>query len=232
MRAHFLVPTAFLVACSSSGSETASGAPVPPPSAPTADAAAAAPAVEATLASYLVGRFDSKAQAARDRQYFAIQLRICRIQAEDIGLNVLYVEQARMDALAAPYRQRLYVLDRVGDPGSREVGARVLERADPDAAIGACDRQAALKLTRATVTERQGCVVFMVWDGAQFTGTTRAKDCASTVEGASYATSEVTISASRFISWDRGFALDDTQVWGAVKGPYEFDRRTALEARE
>jgi hypothetical protein len=42
------------------------------------------------------------------------------------------------------------------------------------------------------------------------------------LRGASYATSKVTIEEGLIISWDQGFNEEDEQVWGAVKGGYEF----------
>ncbi len=47
-------------------------------------------------------------------------------------------------------------------------------------------------------------------------------------QGASYATSEVTLDEVALESWDRGYDDTDTQVWGATQGPYVFIRRTAL----
>lgn len=220
-----------VTACSPSG-ETSEKPLVPDPAADAAAPVAAPLAIESLLASYLVGRFDSKAQAGRDKSYFGIQLRICRVDAGALGSHVLYVEQARMDTLARPYRQRLYVLAREGGASDQRVKSRVFELNDPDAAIGLCEHAAPPRFTPANVVERPGCGVSLVWDGAMFAGKTTAKDCVSTLEGASYATSEVTIADARFVSWDRGFSSDGTQVWGAVKGPYEFDRRTVREEAE
>lgn len=48
------------------------------------------------------------------------------------------------------------------------------------------------------------------------------KQCPSDRKGAAYATSEVTITPERLLSWDRGYNEKDEQVWGAEKGGYEF----------
>ena len=39
-----------------------------------------------------------------------------------------------------------------------------------------------------------------------------------------YATSEVTVSSDRIASWDRGYDQAGSQVWGAEKAAYVFDR--------
>ncbi|HDR04273.1 MAG TPA: hypothetical protein ENN84_03365, partial [Candidatus Marinimicrobia bacterium] len=57
-----------------------------------------------------------------------------------------------------------------------------------------------------------------------FIGNTKARQCGGSLRGAAYATSEVTITPSRLISWDRGFNSEGEQLWGAVKGGYIFDK--------
>ena len=74
--------------------------------------------------------------------------------------------------------------------------------------------------------EKQGCHVTLTWnaDSATFTGGTTGQGCASSLNDASYAASEVTLGADRLVSWDRGFDDKGKQVWGATKGGYVFDR--------
>ena len=57
-----------------------------------------------------------------------------------------------------------------------------------------------------------------------FEGSTVENECVSTLRGAAYATSEVTVSRERLTSWDRGFDAGGGQVWGATEGPYIFDK--------
>ncbi|MFK7750665.1 MAG: CpcT/CpeT family chromophore lyase [Kordia sp.] len=60
--------------------------------------------------------------------------------------------------------------------------------------------------------------------GNYYTGSTNEKECKSTIRGASYATSEVTIKANEIVSWDRGFDSKNEHVWGAEKAGYVFKR--------
>ena len=46
--------------------------------------------------------------------------------------------------------------------------------------------------------------------------------CPSNLHGASYATSEVTITPEALTSWDRGYDDNGKQVWGAENSAYEF----------
>ncbi len=57
-----------------------------------------------------------------------------------------------------------------------------------------------------------------------YAGSTNEKDCESSMRGASYATSEVTVCADNVMSWDRGWDAKDEHVWGADKAGYVFDR--------
>jgi len=72
---------------------------------------------------------------------------------------------------------------------------------------------------------KEGCAVLLkrVSD-ALFEGGTIGNGCTSDLRGASYATSEVTLTPDKLISWDRGFDAEGNQVWGATRGGYVFDR--------
>ncbi|MEZ4370304.1 MAG: chromophore lyase CpcT/CpeT [Polyangiaceae bacterium] len=175
---------------------------------------------------WLTGRFDSSDQAQADPTYFPIQLETCEVSAPELGERVLYVEQARMDALAQPYRQRLYVVD--PEPEGTRVVSRVFELEEPTRWIAACAAKEPLTATPEDARERTGCAVHLEAQGDVLVGGTLGTECTSTLNGASYATSEVTLDAASLASWDRGFAESGAQVWGATAGPYVFTRRTEL----
>ena len=188
------------------------------------------------LTDYLLGRFDSKDQSVTDPTYFAIQLETCRVEAKPLGPRVVYVEQARMDTLSAPYRQRLYVVEPVDDDNAI---SRVLEFADPKPWIGACKRDIEPIIDTAIATPRPGCGVQMHWTGDHFEGATgerrwdgdqfaidpKGTRCQSTLNGATYATTDVSLTRDGLKSWDRGWDASDKQVWGATIGGYVFVRR-------
>lgn len=182
-----------------------------------------APAVDDTARVYaaLLGRFDSRAQSIRDPQYFAIQLLTCEVSVPDLGPRVMYVEQARMDALDAPYRQRLYVVE--AEEGG--VSSRVFEFNNPAMVTGLCANPASADVRPKDLVERAGCAVHLRAVGDHFEGGTRGQECESTLMGASYATSEVILRDDGLESWDRGFNAQGRQVWGATAGAYVFQRR-------
>ena len=189
----------------------------------------------ARVAELLTGRFDSSAQAAATPDYFDIHLAVCPISAPTLGKQVLYVEQARADKLAEPYRQRLYVVE-PGQPG--EVISRVFEFTDAAPFTGFCSRPASDRPGYADglAAEKVGCAVHlreMAYnsDGQAggersmgFGGGTEGEGCPSSLRGATYATSTVVLTAAGMQSWDQGYDAAGTQVWGATAGPYQFLR--------
>jgi hypothetical protein len=109
------------------------------------------------------------------------------------------------------------------------VASRVFELRRPERAVGLCARPTQAEYLAEEVIEREGCAVYLTADGDRFAGGTRGAECLSTLMGASYATSEVTLRSDGMDSWDRGYNSAMRQVWGATAGAYRFERRTPLE---
>lgn len=175
------------------------------------------------LGRHMSGSFSSQAQAARDPDFRDIRLHMVRLWPDDREALWLYVEQAAATGLEQPYRQRVYRLAHVGGDLYE---SRVYEFPEPLRLAGAWRERGKLALlARAELEDRQGCAIVLrrLADGT-FSGSTLGRLCVSTHRGASYATSEVTITPSRLVSWDRGFDSAGAQVWGAEKGGYEFDK--------
>lgn len=191
----------------------------------TAAAARADDAVSADLellTTWMTGTFSSAAQAAESPDYLAVSLHMAPIWPARTDGRWLYVEQAVADYPDQPYRQRVYQLVELV-PGLLE--SRVFTLPDPPAVVGAwlVDEPLA-DLDPSDLEERQGCSILLRRRGDAFIGSTLASLCPSELQGASWASSEVVITADGMVSWDRGFAADGGQVWGAQGGGYVFDR--------
>jgi len=169
---------------------------------------------------HLEGRFDSSEQSEEDWSYYAISLVMCQVEAPEIGEAVLYVEQAQVETLNQPYRQRLYVLEGLQEG---EVQSSVYELEDPAAAVGLCDNEERY-FSADEALLKDGCAVYMRWNGSGFSGETEEGTCRSEINGASYATSIVEMSMEEISSWDQGWNSEGEQVWGAVDGAYVFKR--------
>ncbi|MHB8799890.1 MAG: chromophore lyase CpcT/CpeT [Thermoanaerobaculia bacterium] len=206
-RARFVLPALLLASLPVSGAE--------PPS-----------RVE-EVAALLTGTFDSSAQSASDPEAFrAVRLVTVRVPASRLGSGapVLYVEQALLANPDRPYRQRFYRIEETADGG---VVSRVFEPKEPVAVSGKWRDPSDLALYGpGDVAERLGCAVRLKRTADGWSGSTEGKECPSALDGARWATSEVTLRPGRVESWDRGYDVSGRQVWGARTGPYVFERRS------
>jgi len=175
----------------------------------------------AALQILMTGSFDSSEQAAADDSYYNISLHMVPIWRSQDGYW-LYVEQALNSNQSKPYRQRVYQLEKL-ENGTFSSKVYTLE--NPEAAIGKWERPGYFdQFDTSILKEREGCAVILKKQGNSYTGSTNEKDCKSTMRGASYATSTVTIKPNVIESWDRGFDSKDEHVWGAEKAGYVFKR--------
>ncbi len=174
----------------------------------------------------LTGHFSSAAQGERDEDFLHIELRAVRIWPERTDGIWLYVEQAAGWALERPYRQRLYHLTEPA-PGEFTSAVYLLPGEKPLDFAGAWgDTSQFDGLSPEDATLREGCEIMLIRrpDGV-FQGRTAGKDCSSKLGDAAYATSAVLISPELILSWDRGWTQKDVQDWGAMTGPYMFERQ-------
>ena len=179
------------------------------------------------VAALLAGTFDSKTQAdAKPGSYRAVRLVSVRVPKSRLGSGapVLYVEQALVSTPDKPYRQRFLRIEETADGG---VVSRVFEPKEALTVSGKWRDPADLALFGPRdVVERIGCAVRMKKNAEGWEGGTEGTNCPSALSGARYATSRAKLSAGRMESWDRGYDLEDRQVWGAKEGPYVFERRS------
>jgi CpeT protein len=165
----------------------------------------------------MVGKFNSEAQSLQDSSFFHITLQMMPIAPVNNKDHWLYVEQAMASTKHKPYRQRVYQIRLLSDSC---IESKVYELKNPSAYINPVP--GVIRLTIDSLTERQGCSIFLKKVGNAFTGSTPGKECLSNLRGATHATSEVVIESERMISWDRGWDREGKQVWGAQKSGYQF----------
>lgn len=215
-------PLLLLLALAAAAPAAPAAAPAPAP----ARKEAAANQDLANLTAWLTGSFSSAAQAIADTNYFDIRLRMAPMWTDRADGPWLYVEQATAAAQDRPYRQRVY---RLRDGGDGSFTSEVYALPGPRRFAGAWrHRQPLATLTPDSLLLREGCAVVLrrAPDG-RFAGGTVGQGCASDLRGAAYATSEVAVGPDIIDSWDRGFAADGSQAWGATGGGYVFVREPA-----
>lgn len=179
------------------------------------------------LAGWMCGIFTSADQAERDPEnFYAVRLVTVPIWKTRTDGPWLYIEQAMLDAVDAPYRQRVYRLVETEDGMRSEVYS--LPR-DGEGFVGMWMEPGRFSdYNPEMLVERSGCAIELQRSGSKYLGSTVGDGCSSELRGASYATSEVTLSDGRITSWDRGWNAAGEQVWGAEAGPYEFVRVAGL----
>jgi hypothetical protein len=176
----------------------------------------------ALLINWMTGEFSSAEQADSDTNYYDISLKMTRIWPDKKKGAWLYVEQAMAENLDEPYRQRVYF---VNELGGGQFSSDVYLIPEEEKFVGAWKDPSLLSdLTQFDLKYKEGCAVFLAYDGFQFTGKTNTGTCESDLRGASYATSEVSITRGVLKSWDRGYDEEGNQVWGAEDGPYVFKK--------
>ena len=174
-----------------------------------------------SLYALMQGSFNSKKQALQDSTYYNISLHMYPIW-QDRG-HYLYVEQALNSIQNKPYRQRIYELKRVSES---TISSAVYTLPNDSLYIGKYDTPEAFnKLTIDSLELREGCsVILQKISENVYKGSTGENTCTSSLRGASYATSEVSISSDKIESWDRGFDEKGNHIWGAERGGYVFDK--------
>lgn len=177
-----------------------------------------------TLRDYMVGSFSSAKQAGRDpANYRDIRLEMVQIWPNRSDGTWLYIEQAVASSLDKPYRQRIY---RLTQNPNNTFTSDVYTLPEPALQYAGAwqDGNKLGSLTPNQLVLKDGCSITLTWHMCSeiFTGTTDGIGCESTLQGATYASSEVSISPFGMISWDRGFDSGGNQVWGATEGGYVF----------
>lgn len=172
------------------------------------------------LQSLMTGSFDSAGQAEEDSSYYNISLHMYPIWTNKEGGKYLYVEQALASMQDKPYRQRVYKLKKTKDG---KLASYVYTLKHDSLFVGKWNNASYFdKFGLSILDEREGCEVELSKTMSGYEGSTQKDHCKSTLRGASYATSIVSMEENKITSWDQGFNEKGEQVWGARKGPYVF----------
>ncbi|HSL18939.1 MAG TPA: chromophore lyase CpcT/CpeT [Methylomirabilota bacterium] len=177
------------------------------------------------LASWLTGSFSTAAQALADPETAAVDLHLAPIWEDRADGPWRYLEQAVPEFPESPYRQRVL---RLAEPTPGLLEIEIWTLPEPADEVGAWRLAEPLAgLAPGELTARPGCSILARRRGEVVEGSTIGTLCPSRLRGASWASSEIAVTADGLVSWDRGFADDGRQVWGPVDGGLVFDRVVA-----
>ncbi|MFT4772379.1 MAG: CpeT protein [Cryomorphaceae bacterium] len=172
------------------------------------------------LLDWMSGEFSSAEQAANEATYDDITLKMIHIWPKKKTGAWIYVEQALASRPNQPYFQRVYFLREMGDG---QFSSDIYIIPEQEKFIGAWkDASQFVEVDQFDLKYQDGCAVFLDYDGFQYSGSTNAETCKSSLQGASYATSEIKVTKGVLESWERGYDAEGNQVWGAEKGAYVF----------
>lgn len=179
----------------------------------------------ATVSGWISGTFSSEAQFKSDTGFFNISLKMRPVWPGRKGENWFYLEQAMALALDKPYRQRVFQITQSGDS---VLLSTFYELPNPSRFVGGCERPEVLdKISPDSLLLRRGCSIFIHKNSPEkYAGSTYGKLCHSSLKGASYSTSKVVVTKHEIDFWDQGWDAQDKQVWGAIKGPYQFVKQS------
>lgn len=185
------------------------------------------------VASYLIGVMDTTEQAAAIPDAPSVRMTTCQIEVKETEeMNqlsptiFLYQEQALMDKLEQPYRQRFLKI--TSSENQQQVESITFKPKQPKNLIGLCNQP---KSERVMTTEELGenhCSVFLQQKGSSYLGKTQAEGCASHYRGAVKITNTITLNEVGMDTLDRGFDAAGKQIWGAENRPYQFRRSSAI----
>jgi len=174
----------------------------------------------------LTGKMDTTQQAAVNPKVAKVQMTTCLLQQSNPSQNsfLLYQEQALLEDLSKPYRQRF--LEISPQSLSKTVRSRAFKPTNPTAFVNFCDRRLAQRVLSPQDLGEAVCSVFLKRVGEDYVGVTPATGCPANVRGAVRITNQITLRKNEMDTWDRGFDANGKQVWGAQGEAYQF-RRTA-----
>jgi CpeT protein len=176
------------------------------------------------IKNLMTGFFSTEAHSIEDTSYFHIRLCMHPIWEERHDGHWLYVEQAAFASMDKPYRQRVYHLFLNDD--SQSIVSRVYEIENPAPLVGSCNNPSLLSnLKFENLIPRPGCELFLsrTMDMA-FVGSTLKGACLSSWRGASWVSSDVSITTEGLTSWDRGWDAENNHIWGPENGGYRFEK--------
>lgn len=177
--------------------------------------------VEAVV-QHLEGVMSTASQAEADPSFVAVQMTTCRVEMNNPEPNsvFLYQEQALVEGLGSPYRQRFL---QITDGARDRVDSITFKPDEMDRWVDFC-AQPDRRISVADLGEQVCSVALRTAVIGGFVGSTPTNGCPSNVRGAVRITNVVVLHSQGMDTWDRGLDAAGNQVWGAEEIPYRYRR--------
>lgn len=182
-----------------------------------------------TLASFMAGDFSNREQSDADPKTYAhIRIFFRPLPWEFFSAIGFYSEQVYDYDLWSPYRQGVHRLVNRGDDIYIENYS--LQEAYNYAGAGH-NRDILLTITPDCIQRRHNCSMVFKKDGDLFRGSVEpGNKCLIHRKGIeTYLVSDVELTETTWVSWDRGMDLKThQQVWGSAAGPLKFVKKESF----
>lgn len=178
-----------------------------------------------SVVSHLIGVMDTSAQASANPKAPSVRMTTCRVQITDnptqtISSAYLYQEQALMNSLDKPYRQRLLQIK--PSAGDRTVESKSFKPQNPETLIGLCNKPETQRVIPFSNLGESVCSVFLKPTDKGYLGETPPQGCPVNVRGAVKITNSILLHSEGMDTWDRGYDAQGNQVWGAENQSYQY----------
>ncbi|WNZ43577.1 chromophore lyase CpcT/CpeT [Leptolyngbya boryana CZ1] len=186
--------------------------------------------VLSTLAEYLVGEFDNRAQAIESPIWF-VHLRLWqrRVKLFTEDSFTIFAEQSNVLKLDQPYRQRLLRLQETAGA----ITVQYYQFKDPSLVRGAGQHPELLEgLSESEIERLPGCVLQVSESAGRFIAAAPPETCCKfSLQGTVIQVSlGFEAMRDRFLSYDKGINPETQQaIWGALMGAYEFEKLRSYE---
>ncbi len=187
------------------------------------------PSLLMNLAKVMAGDFSNQQQAfANPKDYAHIRVFFRPLPWEFFSGIGFYSEQVYDYDLWTPYRQGIHRLVDKGD----HIYIENYSLQDPMLYAGAGHNKGIIETISPTSIERRhNCSMVFKQDGEMFRGGVEpGNKCLIHRKGVeTYLVSDVEITETTWMSWDRGMDLNTgEQIWGSAKGPLKFEKRVSF----
>jgi CpeT protein len=181
------------------------------------------------LASLMAGDFCNRQQADADPKTYAhIRIFFRPLPWDFFSAIGFYSEQVYDYDLWTPYRQGVH---RLIDRGEDVYIENYSLRDAINYAGGGHNRDILLTITPDCIERRYDCSMVFKQDGDKFHGSVEpGNKCLINRKGVeTYLVSDVELTETTWISWDRGMDINThQQVWGSAAGPLQFQKRASF----
>jgi hypothetical protein len=173
------------------------------------------------VANHLIGVMDTTQQAQTNPRIAKVQMTTCAVDFSPKQDNIyLYQEQAIIDRLNQPYRQRILVIQPSPDNSTVESKAYKLNNAANF--INFCNKDLTERRLSVSDLAESVCTVLLKPIAGGYQGETPPQGCPTNARGAVKITNTIILHCQGMDTSDRGYDSLGRQVWGAQDNFYQF----------